>query len=215
MKPVLYAILAFGLVAHPVMADNLGVYGEVFPIAEPDLLKTIHAKLEEMQQDGEMAAMQKKMTETVIKHVLRPPAVAGISTASAPRTWYYDPTFVVTQNIIAPNGVMIVRAGTRVNPLAIEHFDEVLLFINADDASQVDWAKAESMKFPVTKIILVEGNIKDASKKLGRIYFDQDGVITKKLGITEVPAMVQADGLKLRIDEVPSTQIINDGATLQ
>lgn len=191
-----------------IFADNLGVYGEVFPIAEPDLLQYIHQRLEEMQQDGQMAAMQKKMTQRVIQHVLRPPALPGITKVSTPVTYYYDPTFVVTQNIVAPNGEMIVKAGTRVNPLALEHFNEVLLFINADDPLQVSWAKAEMAEFSITKVILVEGNIKNASQKLGRIYFDQDGVITKKLGISKVPALVKADGLKLEIDEVPADEII-------
>ena len=205
MKKIWLLLLAFSLSAG---ASDLGVYGTVFPIAEPDLLQYIHARLTELQQDGQMQKMQQQMTATVVKHVLRPPPVPGISTALQAHTFYYDPTFVVTKEIAAPDGQVIVKAGTTVNPLAIEKFTEVLLFINADDAAQVVWAEAEQKQFLVTKVILVAGNIKDAAGKLGRIYFDQDGTICKKLGITEVPALVRQSGTTLAIEIVPADQVI-------
>ena len=34
------------------------------------------------------------------------------------------------------------------------------------------------------------------------VYFDQQGALTSKFGITQVPAMVSQEGLRLRIDEL-------------
>ena len=34
------------------------------------------------------------------------------------------------------------------------------------------------------------------------VYYDQDGVLVRKLGITAVPAIVSQEGARLRIDEV-------------
>ena len=206
MKTLCAAVML--MITLPLSAANLGVYGTVFPIAEPDLLQYFHAKLLEMKADGQMAKMQQQMTKNVIAHVLRPPAVEGVRTAVEANTVYYDPTFVVTRDIAAPSGQVIVKAGTSVNPLSFEKMTEVLLFINADDSAQVDWAKAEQQQFAMTKVILVQGNIKDAAGKLGRIYFDQDGVLCKKLGISSVPTLVRQTGTKLAIESVPSNQII-------
>jgi conjugal transfer pilus assembly protein TraW len=33
------------------------------------------------------------------------------------------------------------------------------------------------------------------------VYFDQQGVLTTKFGITQVPALVSQEGMRLRIDE--------------
>ena len=50
-----------------------------------------------------------------------------------------------------------------------------------------------------SRVILVNGNVRDSAEALGsRVYFDQTGSITKKFGITQVPAEVkQAPGKKL------------------
>lgn len=34
------------------------------------------------------------------------------------------------------------------------------------------------------------------------IYYDQQGLLTRRLGIKQVPALVSQDGLRLRIDEM-------------
>ena len=34
------------------------------------------------------------------------------------------------------------------------------------------------------------------------VYYDQQGLLTRRLGITQVPALVSQDGLRLRIDEL-------------
>jgi len=35
-----------------------------------------------------------------------------------------------------------------------------------------------------------------------RVYYDQQGSLTRRLGITQVPALVSQEGLRLRIDEL-------------
>ena len=34
------------------------------------------------------------------------------------------------------------------------------------------------------------------------IYYDQHGLLTRRLGIAQVPALVSQEGLRLRIDEL-------------
>lgn len=215
-KIITCALLILGL---PAFAKNIGVYGQVYPITEPDILVFIHQRLEELQANGQLEKMQKQFTQNVIDHTLRPTPVAGVTTASKSKIFYYDPTFTAPTNIFNQQGQLVVKAGTKVNPFDHITLKEVLLFINADDAEQVRWAKTEKEQFDLTKIILVQGNIKIASTddNLGRIYFDQDGTICKKLKITQVPALVMQSGKQLIIEQVPSNHIIknsvNQGAS--
>jgi conjugal transfer pilus assembly protein TraW len=57
-------------------------------------------------------------------------------------------------------------------------------------------------KVPV-KPILVGGSYLDLMKSWRTpMYYDQQGLLTRRLGITRVPAIVSQDGLRLRIDEL-------------
>ena len=47
----------------PVIAKDLGVYGEIFEIAEKDLLDEINAKLKAKSEDGTLAKIQQEHTE--------------------------------------------------------------------------------------------------------------------------------------------------------
>ena len=50
------------------------------------------------------------------------------------------------------------------------------------------------------KIILVNGNVREASDSLAsRVYFDQQGVISRRLQLTYIPARVVQDGRRLKI----------------
>jgi conjugal transfer pilus assembly protein TraW len=54
------------------------------------------------------------------------------------------------------------------------------------------------------KTILVGGSYMDYQRKTHRqAWYDQGGVLTTRLGITRVPAIVSQEGRRLRIDEVP------------
>lgn len=208
LRAILMSCLLMGVGVSSLFAKDLGVWGQVYPIAEPDILDFIHARLDTLQKDGQLQKMQEQFTHNVIAHTLRPAPVAGVGEATAAKTFYYDPTFTAPINVYNPQGVLVVKAGTRVNPFDYTQLEEVLLFINADDPAQVKWALTTKAQFDLTKIILVEGNIKTASTDdhLGRIYFDQDGVLCKKLNITAVPALVMQSGRRLKIEEFPVDQ---------
>ena len=54
------------------------------------------------------------------------------------------------------------------------------------------------------KPILVGGSYLDLMKRWNKqVFYDQDGTLVRKFGITAVPAIVSQEGRRLRIDEVP------------
>ena len=182
---------------------DLGNIGPVYPIGEEDFITFIHQRLNSMQQSGALKALQNTLIKRVHQNAITPPPVAGITQTEKTHTLYYDPTIVVTRNVSLPNGKVIVKAGQKVNPLKTVKLIETLVFINGDSKAQLKWAEHHLHSYHNVKLILVKGNIYKTFKTLHRrIYFDQDGLITRKLGIWHVPAVVTQDGLRLKIEEI-------------
>jgi conjugal transfer pilus assembly protein TraW len=64
----------------------------------------------------------------------------------------------------------------------------------------VDWAVVQQ---PLALIILTNGSPFELMENIDRpVYFDQEGVLTKKLGILQVPAKVTMQEKHLLIEEV-------------
>ncbi len=186
-------------------AKNLGVWGQVFPVEEQDIREFIYQRLNEMEQNGEMTKLNEKFIKNVKEHALRPTFVSGLTTikkSEKPKTFYYDPTYVLTKNIEDQEGNIIAKKGTIINPLDTITLHGVMFFLNADDENQIKWALENAKKHDYVRHILVKGNIKEAGKKLNdRIYFDQYGSISHKLGIHHIPCIVKQEGKKLQIQE--------------
>ncbi len=190
------------LIVDPVFAKNFGVWGAIFPVEEQDIREFIYQRLKEMEQNGETAKLKEKFIKNVKEHSLRPAPVAGLTTTDNPKIFYYDPAYVLNKNIEDDKGNIIAKAGIVINPLDTITLHGVLFFLNADDKRQIKWALANIKKNDYVKYILVQGNIKEAGKRLNdRIYFDQYGVISKKLGIRHIPCIVKQKGKRLQIEE--------------
>ena len=117
-----------------------------------------------------------------------------------PRVFYYDPTITLPQDLKDHEGRVFARKGDTANPLQITPLTKLMLFIDGEDGRQVKWALHQSLK---SKIILVKGSPLKLEETHGyRFYFDQLGLLTKKLGITQVPAKVSQEGHQLKIEEV-------------
>ena len=197
----------FAIMPHTALARDYGQAGAVFPVVETDLLSVIRGRLEAMQASGATETMNRKLAARTRARVERPTAVAGIVTAVAPRSWIYDPTITVGQDLRDARGVVLVAAGTRVNPLNTVGLRQRLIFLNADDPVQLKWALSNSTALNA-KLILVGGSpfasMKSAQR---RFFFDQSGTLTTKFGIRAVPAVVEQAGRQLRIREIVLPQI--------
>ena len=64
------------------------------------------------------------------------------------------------------------------------------------------WFKSHRQDYPIAKFILTGGNIQDMAEQLGRIYFDQGGVLSQHFKLKHVPSVITQDGLRWKIQEV-------------
>src|SRR3990167_1552445 len=195
-------------------AENLGVYGQIYTIIEPDFLSFIHQKLALYQQNGKLSKMEDNFKKKAQNAILNPTPVAGISDAKTGDhaiQFDYTPSITIQNNIVDQNGKVLFYRGTTINPLdqksiskissnfMVPVFNETLFFINANNTAQVNFVKnnvamlLKNNPDALYKIILVAGNLKTASASLGRIYFDQGGVLCHQFGIKRVPAVVTLD----------------------
>lgn len=186
-----------------VAARDHGQMGETFPIIEDDLLTTIEAKLRHLESTGRIADLQETMRDQAVRSVRRPRPVEGLGVTSRPRSWLFDPSISLENNVADDKGNLIAARGQRVNPMAFVKLTQQLVFIDGSDKAQRDWAVARWPQLKA-KIIFVDGSPFDQMKPYQRrFYFDQGGQLVTRFGIRNVPAVVSSEGEMLRIAEMP------------
>ena len=200
---VLALVLASVLAPGP-RAETLGAIGPTYPIAEQNLLDEIMARLRDKERRGELKKFEEQARARATRAVMSPTPVPGLRRVESARTFYFDPTFTLDRNIVDENGSLLFPAGTRKNPLDVVALSKHLLFFDARDPRQIARAR-ELIDLYQGKVkpILVGGSYIDLMKAWNQpVFYDQDGVLVRKLGISAVPAVVSQEGARLRIDEV-------------
>lgn len=199
MKRFLMLLVIVSLNAN---SRDLGKRGVDFEVAEKSMLSLIEDRLRTLNNAHEMEGLKADFIKRVKKHVNRPNALNLPKTLITKSHPFY-PVVNVERDIFDTEGHVIARKGASINALKnMPAYFPYWVFINGDDKNQVAWAKVQITKHFNTKIILTGGAIKTVSNQVGaRIYFDQEGRITQKLGITQVPAIVKRKGNALLITE--------------
>lgn len=187
--------------AAPSFARDLGNFGEVFPIAEPDLLALIKGKIRAMVADGGLERLQDEMQDRARSYARRPKGLT-LPRAMEDRSFTIDLSIRVDHDLADQNGEVFAAAGTVVNPLAWSGFDKAILFIDGDDPDQVTWAMAEGDELD-SLIVLTNGAPLDLSKTRGRrFWFDQSGILANRFQIAHLPSRVTRADPVMRVDEV-------------
>lgn len=197
-------VLGLMLGATGARAMDLGVIGPTYEISEPHLLQMIEQRLRAKERSGELGRLEAQVRERGIATVKNPPPVTGLRATETVRTFYFDPSFTLDRNILGPQGELLFAAGTRKNPLEVVSLSRHLLFFDARDPRQVGRARQLIALYQGrVKPILVGGAYLDLMQSWHvPVYYDQQGLLTRRLGITQVPALVSQEGLRLRIDEL-------------
>jgi conjugal transfer pilus assembly protein TraW len=219
--------LIFGFVILVLSSSVLGVeFGKqaaTYEVAEEGFVSMIKSRLAAI----DLQQYQEEMLRKAKKQVLEPAPVFGIRATSEPREFWYDPSLLVTEDIKLPDGKILHKAGTKVNPLDHMVFDRELIFIDGRSAEQIEWlkqrlegreqkneadnntsegstqARKELSNNLEIRIILVGGKILELQEDTGRtLYFDQAGELTSRFDIRQVPAIVVQDGQRLKIREI-------------
>jgi conjugal transfer pilus assembly protein TraW len=205
LQPLLLLATGAALTAAAfVRGEDLGTVGPTYAIDEPHLLTAIEQQLRQKEQSGELARLEAEAKQRIVDSIEHPKPLPGLTRTESARSFYFDPSIVVRENITDAKGNILVRAGTRQNPLTVVSLSKHLLFFDGTDESQVERAR-ELITYYQGKVkpILVAGSYLALMQRWQlAVYFDQQGALTRKLGITHVPALVSQEGLQLRVDEL-------------
>ena len=199
----LLAMLLFSLmpIAH---AEELGVVGPTYDIAEADLLEVIQSRLGRMEKSGDLARKQGEYRDRVVGAIEKPKPVPGLKATAAKRTYFIDPTWTLDRDIRGADGALLFARGLKVNPLDHVSLREKLVFFDGRDRRQVSFARQLLRNQDrAVKPILVAGEPLNLMRDWKRqVFYDQGGTLVRRLGIHQVPAVVTQDGKRLRVDEV-------------
>ena len=197
---MLLAGLSFAAMT-PAAARDLGVRGATWPVAEPDLLMQIEARLLDMRQSGELARLQDEARTRARRNLEQPDPVPGIAPAKTERSRLFDPAITVARDIRTPDGVLIAAAGTRVDPLTRLPLTRGLVFIDGRREAEIAWALAHDRP---AKIVLLAGRPLDLMRRYRRpFFFDTGGRLAARFGIAATPTLIEQDGDRLRLTEIP------------
>ena len=206
MRHALVAIASSALLmcGRGALATDLGALGPTYGISEPHLLNFIEQRLRDKERSGELQRLIEQAQTRGTDAVNRPQPTAGLRATETARTFYFDPSFTLDRNIVDAQGHLLFAAGLRKNPLEVVSLSKHLLFFDARDRRQVARARELMTRYDgKVKPILTGGSYLDLMKAWRiPVYYDQQGMLTRRFGIQQVPAIVSQEGARLRIDEV-------------
>ena len=182
-------------------AKDLGVRGATWPVAEPDLLAQIEARLLELERSGALARLEEEARANARRKLEEPDPLPGIAPATRERSRLWDPAITVARDIRAADGALIAAAGMRVNPLERMTLARDLLFVDGRREAEIAWALSHDRP---AKIVLLAGRPLDLMRQHRRpFFFDQGGRLAARLGLRFTPSVVEQAGTRLRITEIP------------
>ncbi len=203
-KPLLLSILL--LLSIEVAAKNCGTQGSLYPILEENALTFIEKRLLALHESGKLKEHQQEMQTKALKSLERPKKVFGLTPTQKPRVFEKDLNITLTHDIKGTGQTILYKAGTRINALEkpLLHTKKALIFLDGDDAKQLQWALQERQKRKgLAKLVLVNGPVLALMRTYHiPFYFDQSGHLTRYFGFAHIPAVVYQEGPKLMVSEV-------------
>lgn len=108
---------------------NLGVHGPTVAVSEPDLIAELQRRLSGLDWSARREAALTRYWERA--------ELAELPVAEQSRERRLDLTLVAQADVTLPDGTTVIRAGERVDPLAILPFRQRLFVFDASDPRQV------------------------------------------------------------------------------
>lgn len=201
---------ALGMTSREWMAEqtgagrrgHLGIYGPTVEVAEEDIIEVVKKRAAEFDWA--------KSAEGALDRFWARTEAHEIPHTQTERVRMLDPTFEVTQSIIAPDGTVIAQAGDRVNPLDAVPVKSTLVFFDPASADQVRWAKQQvdaNRGRPVTlmasQLRTLDGleGLSRLGAQLGARVFSLPDAVRKTFHIERVPTVVTVRDRQYHIHE--------------
>ncbi|EIZ1085949.1 conjugal transfer protein [Klebsiella oxytoca] len=187
---------------------DLGTAGPTKDISEISLLDIIEERIKNLDFD--------KMKNEALDNYWKKQKFETFPDALKRNQKTINPSVVIPQDILAPDGQVIAKKG-RINPLEVIPFRLKLIFFDARSDWQRQIAKRENQNAkPGIQPILITTNVygdgwktfQDAGEMYGaksRLYMIQPGM-SERFGVTSLPSIVTSNGSQYVVDEYPKDE---------
>ncbi|MDE1917451.1 MAG: conjugal transfer protein TraW [Sphingomonadales bacterium] len=192
------ATIALLLLASVVVATSAhaqsSTIGRVWPIAEPDAMAEIEAKVRTLPPDMS-AKFGPRSTWSAMK-------AAPLAQATRTLRRSVVPFYTLDSEIRLPDGTLLYPKGYTFNPLSYVTLPQRLVVVHPRDLA---WALQEAKP---ADFILLTGNDGQGpdpltlSERSGRALFILEQRVKERLGLTVAPVIVEQAGQKLELTEV-------------
>jgi conjugal transfer pilus assembly protein TraW len=195
-RTVIAVLLAPALVASGAARGEKATIGRTWPIAEPDALAEIEARVTALPRN-----MAPSFGPRANWSAMKPASLGTVKTAGR-RT--VVPFFTLDMDVALPDGRVLYPKGYTFNPLAYVSLPQALVVVHA---AELDWALKTAA--PTDWILLAGGAGNQApgdpitlGEKAGRALFILEDRVKDRLGLTVAPVIVRQVGQKLELAEV-------------
>lgn len=181
---------------------DLGRLGEVYDIAEIDLLEEIKIR---------MAAIDwRQKQQQAIARFWDQQKFEVLPVALEDRERVIDMTVTAPRNLTAPTGQLIVRAGQTVNPLDKMPFGLCLIVFDATETAQVQWVRQLSCQDKKARVMYLATSVSrqdgwDGLKALETSLNSSVYLLTpdvrSRFQLQHVPSLVEQTGNRLVVRE--------------
>lgn len=182
---------------------DLGRYGEVSKVIEPDMIKLLQERLAAYE-------MEKKTREAYLGYFERI-RLPELEPATEDRERLWDPSVILQDAITMPDGGVAAYPGTVLNPMKAVGFNMTLVFFDATDEAQVAWAREQIAMRDGQKVYAIATALdgRKGWQGMGELMtavnsrvFHSNQMLVDRFGVQRVPCLV-SDGsdYKLLIKE--------------
>lgn len=181
---------------------DLGQFGEVYQIAEIDLLEAIKRRLAAMDWP--------RKQQQAIDRFWGQRRFEVLPTAQENRDRVLDLTVTAPRDLITPTGQLIIRAGQTVNPLDKLAFGLCLIIFDATEQTQIAIARQLSCRdknarvlYLVTQLSRQDGwdGLKTLENSLQSPVYLLTPDVRQRFQLQQVPALVEQSGNRVVVRE--------------
>ena len=176
-----------------VESKDLGRFGKVYPIVEPNLI-------EELQQKAPPVDLEQLRKE---HETYQPENLVKLPKSKTDGSFQVDMTYTLDHDITDAQGNLLYKKGFTFNPMEYVNFRGGFIVIDGSDAKQVQWFKATTyFGNKQALLLLTDGYAAQLAKDLNRPVFYLTKDIQSRLKLKSVPSIVVPVGIKLMVREV-------------
>lgn len=181
------------LIARGKGGRNRPPVGPVYAIKEPDMQQVLRKKFESADWHKAMQAAKDRAQRTEIDVSLPP--------AEKDRVRLVDVSSPLPRDIKGPNGEILARAGTMINPLEFVSLDSRYVVFDPtsryESAVVAKWRKQHSS----VTLIATHWDARLGAKYDAAVYV-LDPLLKRRFQIEHTPSLVEQEGVRLKVTEV-------------